>query len=180
MRKFLVIFFVLVFSTYAFGQEKVKVGFIDMQRAINDSEAGKTAKKDLEGMIKERQGKIDGKIALRDKLLAEVEKQAVVLSEEARAQKEGELEKLVREIERMIADSNTELQQSQRELEVEIFKELQEIIDGVGKEGGYTIILPFDIVLYSPAGNDITDLIIEKHNALFKSKKGSKKKSRKR
>ena len=180
MRKFLVIFFVLACSTYAFGQEKVKVGFIDMQRAVNDSEAGKTAKKDLENMIKERQGKIDGKIALRDKLLAEVEKQAVVLSEEARMQKEGELEKLVRDIERIITDSNADLQKSQRELEVEIFKELQEIIDRVGKEGGYTIILPSDIVLYSPDGNDITDLIIEKHNALFKSKKGSKKKSRKR
>lgn len=180
MKKFLVIFFVLVFSTYAFGQETVKVGFIDMQRAINDSEAGKTAKKDLENMIKERQGKIDGKIALRDKLLAEVEKQAVVLSEEAMMQKEDELEKLVRETERMIADSNIDLQKSQRELEVEIFKELQEIIDRVGKEGGYTVLLPSDIVLYSPDSNDITDLIIEKHNALFKSKKGSKKKSRKK
>lgn len=176
MRKLLTLVFVLVLSTYAFAQDGVKIGFIDMQKALNESEAGKVAKKELEKMVKERQVKIDEKIALRDKLVAEIEKQSVVLSEEARRQKQDELEKIAREIERMVADSNAELQKQQRELEIEIVKDLDAIITGIGKEGNYTIILPADIILYSAEGTDITDLVIKKHNELYKSKgkKGKK------
>ncbi len=177
MRKLFTLVFVLAFAACAFAQDGVKIGFIDMQQALNESEAGKVAKKELEDMVRERQVKIDEKIALRDKLVAEIEKQSVVLSDEARRQKQDELEKLSREIERMVTDSNTELQKQQRELELEIVRDLDSIITEIGKEGKYTIIVPADIILYSAEGIDITDLVIEKHNKLYKSKgkKGSSK-----
>ena len=59
----------LVFSTYAFAAEIVKIGYIDMQDALNESLAGKDAKAALEKMVKERQVKIDEKIALRHGVL---------------------------------------------------------------------------------------------------------------
>jgi outer membrane protein len=178
MRKLLTIFFLLALSTYAFGQDSVKIGFIDMQRAINEADAGKKAKAELEGMIKERQVKIDEKMALRDKLVAELEKQAVVLSEEALRQKQDELDLLTREIERMATDARMELEKSQRELELDIVKDLDDIITQIGKEGGYMLILPADVILFSIEGIEITDLVIEELDKRFKSK--SKAGSRKR
>lgn len=178
MRKLLAIFFLLTLSTYAFGQDNVKIGYIDMQKALNESEAGKKAKAELEQMVKEKQVKIDEKVATRDKLVAELEKQSVVLSDEALRQKQDELDLLTREIERMASDARIELEKNQRELELDIVKDLDEIITKIGKEGGYMLILPADVILFSVEGIDITDLVIVKLNERFKSK--SKKGSRKR
>jgi outer membrane protein len=156
----------------------MKIGYIDMQKALNESEAGKKAKTELEQMVKERQVKIDAKVALRDKLVAELEKQSVVLSEDALRQKQDELDLLTREIERMASDARVELEKSQRELELDIVKDLEGIITKIGKEGEYIIILPAEIILFSVEGIDMTDLVIQKLNERFKSK--SKKGSRKR
>jgi outer membrane protein len=155
----------------------VKIGYIDMQKALNESDAGKKAKAELEQMIKERQVKIDEKVALRDKLLAELEKQSVVLSEEAMRQKQDELDLLSREIERMASDARMELEKSQRELELDIVKDLDGIITKIGKESGYMLILPSDVILFSVEGIDMTDLVVQKLNERFKSKskEGSKK-----
>jgi outer membrane protein len=142
MRKLMVVVFLLALSSYAFAADSVKIGFIDMQQSLNESMAGKDAKVALETMVKDRQVKIDEKIALRDKLVAEIEKQSVVLSDDAKRQKEDELDKLSRELERLVSDSNTELQKQQRELELEIIKDLDGILKEIGEEGKYTVILP--------------------------------------
>ncbi len=179
MRKLLTFVFVLALSTYAFAQDGVKIGYIDMQRALNESEAGKKAKADLEKMIKERGSKIEEKVAVRDKLVSEIEKQSVVLSAEAKRQKEDELDKLTREIERMVSESNAELKKEQRNIETEIVKDLDAIIKEIGKEGNYTMILPAEVILYSEEGADITDQVISKHNEIFKAKGQTKKGSKK-
>jgi len=170
MKRLLTVVFVLALSTYAFAEDAVKIGFVDMQAAANESEAGKAAKKELEKMIKDKQQKTDEKMAVRDKLVAEIEKQSVVLSDEARRQKQDELDKLTREIDRMVSDFNAELQKQQRELEIGIAKELDAIITEIGKEGKYTIIVLDDVVLYSAEGVDITDLVIQRHNERHKAK----------
>jgi outer membrane protein len=178
MRKLLTMVFVLALSTYAFAQDSVKIGYVDMQQALNESAAGKEAKTDLEKMVNERQAKIDEKIAMRDKLVAEIEKQSVVLSDDAKRQKQDELEKLGREVERLVSDSNAELQKQQREMELEIVKDLDTILNDIGKGEGYTLILPAEVILYSVEGIDITDEVIKKLNDIHKSK--SKKSSDKK
>ncbi|MGD2080745.1 MAG: OmpH family outer membrane protein [Nitrospirota bacterium] len=172
MRKILTVVFVLALSASAFAQDGMKIGFVDMQRALNESEAGKVARVELEEAVKERQGVISEKMAMRDKLVAELEKQSVVLSEEARKQKQAELATLSREVERMVEESNAELQKRQRELETEIVRDLDSIITTIGKQGGYTLILPAEIILYSVEGLEITGQVIDRHNALYKAKQG--------
>jgi outer membrane protein len=178
MRKILIAVFVLALSTYAFAADSVKIGYIDMQQALNESDSGKEAKADLEKMVKARQVKIDEKIAMRDKLMAEIEKQSVVLSEDAKRQKQDELEQLGRDVERLVSDSNAELQKQPREMELEIIKDLDVILKELGEDGKYTIILPAEVILYSAEGIDITDTVIKKLNEMYKrrSKKGSGKK----
>ena len=67
-------------------------------------------------MIKTRQSTIDEKGKAIEKLKADVEKQASVLSAEARKNKEDELEKLLREYQRIVQDSQTEIKKKEAEL----------------------------------------------------------------
>jgi len=160
MKKFLVPLFVLLLGAGAFAAEKEKIGFVNLQAALNDSAMGKAAKAELEEIIKRKQGDVEARVKAKDALKEEIEKQSAVLSEDARRSKKDELQRMEREIERLVADTNADLQKLQREKEVRILKELDDIIRTFGKEHGYAVILPLDVVLYADEGMDVTAAVV--------------------
>lgn len=160
----------LPFSSLA--ADPVKFGSMDMQKALNESEAGKKAKSDLEALIKSKESIINEKSKVGEKLRDELEKQSSVLSAEARKSKENELEKLLREYQRAVQDSQAEVKKKEGELTEKIIKELREIVEKIGEEEGYTLIIERGLVLYSNKGIDLTDTVIKKYNEL---KAGQKK-----
>lgn len=111
---FCCLFFALIMLPMSLrAADTVKFGSIDVQKVLNESETGKKAKSDLESLIKTRQSSIDEKGKAIEKLRADIEKQASVLSAEARKNKEDELEKLLREYQRIVQDSQTEIKKKE-------------------------------------------------------------------
>ncbi len=149
----------------ALAKAETKIGYVDLQRALNDSLAGKEAKTELESQMKVMQAEIDKRIAKRDKLKGDLEKQSSALSLDARRQKADQLEKMEKEVDRLISDANTEMQKRQRDKEMAILKEIKVVIDDIGKKDGYTMIVPSDVVLYSKDGTDLTQAVIDLYNA---------------
>jgi outer membrane protein len=150
----------------------LKVGSVDIQKALNESEAGKKAKSDLEALIKSKESIINEKSKVVEKLRGELEKQSSVLSTEAKKSKGDELEKLLREYQRAVQDSQAEVKKKEGELTEAIIKELREIVEKIGEEEGYTLIIDRGLVLYSDKGIDLTDTVIKKYNeSKAKSKK---------
>ena len=144
----------------------VKFGSMELQKALNESEAGKKAKTDLEALIKSKESIINEKSKVVEKLRGELEKQSSVLSAEARKIREDELEKLLREYQRAVQDSQVEVKKKEAELTEAIIKELREIVEKIGEEEGYTLIVERGLVLYSNKGIDLTDTVIKKYNEL--------------
>jgi len=151
--------------------DAVKFGAIDVQKVLNESEAGKKAKSDLEGLIKSRQSSIDEKGKNIEKLKSDMEKQASVLSADARKSKEDELEKALREYQRVVQDSQAEIKKKESELTDTILREIRELIEKTAEVEGYTLVIEKGMVLYSSKGIDITESILKKYDALKKSKK---------
>lgn len=166
---------VLLFTgTTVFAADTIKIGFVDLVRALNESESGKKAKADLEFLIKSKQGAIDEKGKAIEKGKNDLEKQASVLSQDARKSKEEDLERLIREYQRLVADSQGEVKKKESELTGEILKDIRAIIQKMGQDEAYTIILENaeGQILYSRKDIDLTDAVIKKHNeAKAKSKK---------
>lgn len=163
MRKLLILGMALLLAAPAFAED-IKIGYVDLQRALNESERGKKAKTELEDLIRKSNSRIEEKIKAKDRLRDEIEKQRVVLSPKAFSEKQDELERLERDIDRLIEDSQTVIQRKQREREMGIFNDLDLIINGVGEAEGFLLILPADVILYSSGGVNITDLVIKKYN----------------
>src|SRR5512135_1736470 len=88
----LVVIFVLFAGQVAYA-ENIKVGMVDLMKALNESDTGKKAKGELETMIKAKQSVLDQKGKEIEKLKAEIEKQSSILSAEAKKAKEDDLEK---------------------------------------------------------------------------------------
>ncbi len=182
MRKILIILFVGLFlatsgyvsTGYAAEDGKVKIAIVDLHKLINESEAGKKAKSDLENLIKSKQTVLDEKGKNIEALKADIDKQAAVITADAKKAKEEELERLVRDYQRIISDSQTEVKKKESELTGEILKQAREVINKIAQDGGYSLVLEKadGLVLYFSNNLDITDRVIKKIN---EAKPGDKK-----
>lgn len=164
---FLITFCFLIFSlSKSYSSEIAKIGIIDLAKALNESEAGKKAKTDLESLIKAKQSIIEEKAKKVESLKGELEKQAALISAEAKKAKEEELERALRDYQRTVSDAQSEVQKKEGELTNEILKELRNIINSFAQEEGYSLVLEKaeGLVLYSSTNLDITDKVIKKYN----------------
>ena len=150
----------------ASGADVVKIGYVDLRVALNESEAGKKAKIELESLIKTKQSSIEEKGKSIEKLKADLEKQASVLSAEARKGKEEEIERLMRDYQRLVQDSQNDVKKKEAEITGSILRELRNIVDKIGQEEGYSLILENveGIILYSRKDLDITERVIKTYN----------------
>lgn len=146
----------------------VKIGYIDLRVALNESDTGKKAKTELESTIRTKQASIDEKGKTVEKLKADLEKQASVLSAEARKSKEDEIERMMRDYQRLVQDSQAEVKKREDKFTASIIKELRDIIEKIGREENYSLILENveGIILYSRKDLDLTDKVIKRYNEL--------------
>jgi outer membrane protein len=96
-----------------------------------------------------------------------IEKQAPMLTPEARTSKEKEFQLKGREFQRWVEDYQNELNQKRMEVERTISMGLQKVIQKVGTEEGYTLIVEKNetIVLFAAKSIDLTDKIIKLYDS---------------
>lgn len=140
-----------------------KIGFVDLQTALNQSEAGQQAKVEISEQIKEYEGEVTSRQEELKKLKQELEKQSVMLSEEARAEKERAYQKKLKAFERFTKDIQDELQQRDSDYTRRIIDEVLKIVEEYGAEEGYTVILEKteSSLLYADEKIDLTSKVIE-------------------
>jgi outer membrane protein len=147
--------------------QQMKIGYVDLQRALNESDAGKRAKERFKTQVDKLQADLKKQKDQLDSLKDQLEKKASVMKEDDARDMQKDYEKKLRDFERNYKDSQGELQQKDNELTVELLKELQGVIEQFGKEGGYSIILEqsSSSVLYGSPELDLTEQIIARYNA---------------
>ncbi len=154
----------------AWSQERVKIGFIDVQRAISESQAGKRAKDKFQAQIKKAEGDLLKEKSELERLKADLDKKGPLLKDEERRSLEAELQRRYTNYQRGMTDQQQDLRQKESEMTAEILKELEKIVDEVGKAEKFTLILERSQVLYSDQGIDITNRVIDAYNSRNKSK----------
>lgn len=171
MKKILLAVGLLLCASVAFGAEKtVKIGYIDLQRALDESDAGKDAKITFNKRVEELNKILGERDTELRKLQDEMEKQKGFLTDDARKEKEKVFQQKLKDTQRYAKDVQEELQQKETELANNIFKNLMEVIKKIGPDEGYTIILEKGRtnVLYAADGIDITDKVIKTYNKMRK------------
>ncbi len=147
--------------------EEMKVGTVDMQKALQSVEAGKKAKAQLEKDFNAKKKELQGEEAAIKKATEEFKKQALVLSDEARAKKQQELQERIMKFQETTARSQQEIQQKEQDLTAPIITGLRSIIGETAKKKGYSVILEKNEnnVLYSQEKDDLTAEIISTFNS---------------
>lgn len=173
MKKLIFIALILFSWSLSAHAADLKIGYVDLNKALNESESGKKAKKILEDMINSKQSVIAKKEDEIKTLKEEFDKQSSVLTPEAVKEKQEQLNKLMREGQRMVNDFQEEIKKKETELTQEIQKDLIDLVNKLGKDEGYTFIFEKGTsgMIYSQKELDITDKVIKKYNETSSTKK---------
>ena len=156
-----------MFACPAFAADIAKIGVVDFQRILTESEAGKDIQaqlqkkgREMETDIRELGNEIE---TLREKLNQE----SMVMSRKKREEKQRELD-----IKKYDFQSKQKQYQSQlRELENKLLEKLQtevfSLAEKIGKKEGYLLIIEKSAAIYYPSSIDITDRLIERYNESY-------------
>ena len=168
-RLFLIIGIILIVGGWIGSPlaAELKIGCVDVQRAINECQAGKEAKKAIAKEVEKYQRLIVEKQKELQTMKESLDKQGPMLNPEARAGKEKEYQNKVREFQRWGEDSQNEIKLKTGEMERTIAMGLQKVIQKMGAEDGYTLILEKNemIVLFAHKAIDVTDRVIKVFDA---------------
>lgn len=145
----------------------LKIAYIDIQRAINECNAGKEAKKTITKEVEKFQRLIADRQKELQTMKESFEKQALMLTPDARGNKEKEYQNKLREFQRWGEDTQNEMNQKRMEMERHISAALVKVIQKLGADEGYTLILEKNenIVLFGSKTIDITDRAIKAFDA---------------
>ena len=144
----------------------VRIGYIDVQRVLARSAAGVSAREQLEREKAVMQKEMDAKRTDLEKLRDELEKKGALMTAEARRDKQDTFERKRRDAARLADDFGKELEKKEAELLQRVLREVGGIIERVGRERGYYLILERGrgSVLYASPEADITDEIIRAYD----------------
>ena len=148
--------------------ETQKIGYVDLQKALNLSAAGKEAKEEIKAKVQTYDVEVKERQVELKKLKDDLEKQAMLLSEEARNAKERDYQQKVKDYQRFTKDIQETLQQTDADLTRKILERLLKVVQDVGKSEGYTIVLEKteSSIVYADESIDISDEVIKAFDKL--------------
>lgn len=162
----LVIIAVFVFPLTSGEAGQEKIGVVDLQRCFVESKRGKRIVEELQKKKDALQKKFDKKQNAFLKLEDEIKKQAMMLSTEARLSKEREYERMRRELKYTYEDLMGEMRQAELDARRRVFKELEKIVNDIGKTGNYFLIMERRAggIMYYGKAVDITDQVVKAYD----------------
>jgi outer membrane protein len=151
----------------------IKVGCVDIQRVLARSSAGVAAREQLEKEKAAMQRQVDSQRGDIEKLRDELEKKGQLLSADARREKQEQLERKVRVARRLVDDLQGTLQKKEEALLAKVLQDVSGLIQKVGKERGYGIVLERQrsSILYASPESDLTDDVLRAYDD--ETKKGA-------
>ena len=145
----------------------LKIAYVDIRKAVNESNSGKEAKKSITKDVEKAEHLNAEKQKELQTMKETLEKQAPMLTTDARAAKEKEFQSKLRDYQRWVDDNQKEIQQKTMEMNQSVVIGLQKVIEKIGTDEGYTLILEKNenIVLFATKAIDITDRVIKLFDA---------------
>lgn len=143
-----------------------KIGFVNPQRLIDESDIGKTAQKDLAKLGAEK----DRLIRDSAKRINDLKRKLAdsMLSASQRGELEGTLQSMYDQHDRLIQKSNEDIQYEEAKLIQFIMKRADKSLKDVAKSGGFTMVITDpDIIGYIDPSMDLTNEVIADLNKRY-------------
>jgi outer membrane protein len=160
----------LVFAPVA-GAE-LKLGYVDLQRALSEVEEGRAAKARLQSMVESKEKEINKEQEGLRKEKENLDKQASAMTEEARTQKNNELQKKVMDLAQRWEKARQDMSAKERSELQAIFAKMDPIIASIAQREGMTMVFEKSDsgLVFAPPHLDMTNELVRIYNDQHKSK----------
>jgi len=142
-----------------------KFAYVDVQRALNECEAGKTAKGEFRNRVQVAEGKLQRDQNEIQTLKDELEKKGMLMNVDQRQKLQDEYVAKAKNFERTYKDTKDDLERKDNEVTQRIVHDLAEVIRDLGEKNGYTMVMEKGSILWGAPGIDITDQVIRAYNS---------------
>ena len=147
--------------------QPMKLAYVDVQRAIQETDEGKAARTRLKGEFDQRRAQIDRKSADLEKMQQEYEKQAPVLSDEAKRKKQEEFQKAVIEARKSAGDLQEDMSRQEQQAMAAILQRLTQVVAEIAERESLSFVMDKGSILYAPPAADITNEVVRRYNDKF-------------
>ena len=147
--------------------DDMKIGYVDFQRVLEESNEGQRVKAQLERELNTREQSLEGQQRELMERRQQLEQQAMMLSEERRQQMAMELQQEMYKLQETAMQLQQELAQHEAQATRGLFNQVKSLAQEVGAEKGFTLVIEGGetTVLFAVDGLDLTDEVIERFNA---------------
>lgn len=169
MRRWSSLALVLVALFAAEARAELKLGYVDLQRALTEVFEGKDAKARLKAELdKTKSGLESEKNKLRSDSIV-LEKQAAMMSEEVRVQKYSEMQKKVLELSQREQQAQLDLAKKEQDELKKIFDKMDPIIAAIAQRDGLAMVLEKSDsgVVYALPSMDLTNELVRTYNEKY-------------
>lgn len=151
----------VLFTARPVLSEGLKIAVIDVNKILNESEAGKEARKKMEARYEELKKKIEKVNQEARTMKEELDKQKILLGKEKAREREEALAGKVGELRQLTQEAEKEMQARQGELTREVLKRVEGKIDKVVEEEKIDLLIDRGSgVVHAATSLDITEKVL--------------------
>jgi len=148
------------------ARAEFKFAYVDVQRALNECDAGKKAKAEFQGRVTSLEGRLQRQQNEVQALKDQIEKKGMLMNQDQRQNLQDQYVAKLKNFERDYKDSKDELQAKDNEMTSKIVHDLAQVIRSLGERDGYTMVLEKGSILWGAPNIDITDQVIRSYNSM--------------
>ncbi|MBS4034474.1 MAG: OmpH family outer membrane protein [Ignavibacterium sp.] len=169
MNKYLLIFFIALFSISAFAQSQLKLGYVDSETILNQFPEAIKAQGDLDALTNKWSAQVDSMTLAYQQSIADYQKQQEMMTDEKKLEAQQRIVGMEQQIldfrRQKFGQGTGEIFREQEKIFAPIKTKIYDAIEKVAKEE--TMQFVFDksgdiILLYADAAFDITFKVLDK------------------
>lgn len=164
LSRILALTFALVAVALPASAQSMRVGVVDTQRAVMETEDGLRMQATLKKVFDNRQRELDKKQDELKKEHDDIQKQQDVLSKEAFSKRLEKWQREMAQLQQVFVEYNQELQKKQSELAQPIYQKAMGIIRRLAMQEGFDVVVDKQALAYSRSDLDLTDRVIALYN----------------
>jgi outer membrane protein len=156
---------------------ELKIGYVNLQQAVSEVEEGKSARETLKKEFDAKQKTLDDKQNELKRMKEDLDKQMVVMSEDAKREKAMEFERKVNELQQLYVQMQKDLQEREREMMKVIFDKMEAVIKDIAAAEGYTYVFEQQNagLMVAPPTANMTQELVRRYNTKYKAGAPAKK-----
>lgn len=149
----------------------VKLGYVDIQRALTEVNEGREAKERLKSLLEKKQKELDREQQSLQREGEQLEKQASMMNEEARLTKQNQLREKFMVLAQKLEKGKMEMASMERTELDAIFKKMDPIIAQIAQREGLTMVFEKTDsgLVYAQPSLDLTNELVRIYNDRNKS-----------